>query len=78
MQTMAHAKRLRALSNQLDNSELRRLVLSATAFHHAEVSMSDRDLIFQAYKRGDILCLCATTSCAADHGRHIVPIEHIL
>lgn len=62
VQTLAHAKRLQDLSSRLENVELRRLVLSATAFHHAEMSISDRALISDAYKRGDILVLCCTSS----------------
>ena len=58
VQSMSHARRLRELSDQLENSELRRLVLSGTAFHHAEVSVKDRALISAAYKWGHFVSMC--------------------
>jgi replicative superfamily II helicase len=75
-----HEQRLNQLSMQLQNEKLKKMVRSGTAFHHAELSQHDRELVETNFKRGDILVMCCTStmSMGVNLPAHLVVVLNVV
>ncbi|XP_021694228.1 probable ATP-dependent DNA helicase HFM1 [Aedes aegypti] len=55
---------LQVVANQLQNGDLKRRLLAGVGYHHAGLSIADRQLIEDAFRAGRIPVLCCTSGLA--------------
>tara|TARA_B100000780_G_scaffold176937_1_gene124041 strand:+ start:236 stop:784 length:549 start_codon:yes stop_codon:yes gene_type:complete len=74
-----HMERLKQLSSQLTHPVLRTQVQSGTAFHHAELTHQDRELIEKSFRSGDLFVMCCTStmSMGVNLPAHLVVVLNV-
>ena len=74
-----HMERLKQLSSQLTHPVLRTQVQSGTAFHHAELTHKDRELIEKSFRSGDLFVMCCTStmSMGVNLPAHLVVVLNV-